>query len=233
MKKTAKLFCLLFLSNFLFAQTDTPYEKLSSSASSPTVIGGGVVNRLIAGDNYVKMGNLEKALNEYDAALAYDASFVDAYMRRAVLYAKMGRLPDAIQDYNQAKMIDPYVVEVFDLYGRIRKNNVLKGISAEISENPGQCLFELKDRIEKENSSNAESFFLRGNVYVILGEYLTAIGDYEQAIRLNPEYVEARYNRGVAYILAKNYRAACEDFYKAAEDGSEKAAKKITLFCNR
>ena len=45
----------------------------------------------------------------------------------------------------------------------------------------------------------------------------SAIEDYVKAIELNPDYVDAHYNRGGAYVNKGDYDRAIEDYTKAIE----------------
>ena len=47
-------------------------------------------------------------------------------------------------------------------------------------------------------SQTAEEYINRGNAKCELGDYRGAIADYNKAIELNPKYVKAYYNRGIA-----------------------------------
>ena len=47
------------------------------------------------------------------------------------------------------------------------------------------------------------------------GEHDKAIADYTEAIRLNPKYAEAYYNRGVAYEDKGEHDKAIADFTEA------------------
>ena len=44
-----------------------------------------------------------------------------------------------------------------------------------------------------------------------------AIADYNQAIKLNPKYANAYYNRGLTYKAKRNIEKAISDFEKAAD----------------
>ena len=57
-------------------------------------------------------------------------------------------------------------------------------------------------------------------VYTILGQYQRAIEDYNEAIRIKPDYADAYYNRGVAYLLQGNKELGCPDAQKACELGN-------------
>ena len=50
---------------------------------------------------------------------------------------------------------------------------------------------------------------------LLLGQYQRAFEDYDKAIRLNPDYTDAYYNRGNAYAKLGKYQRAIEDYNKA------------------
>ena len=60
-----------------------------------------------------------------------------------------------------------------------------------------------------------------GEKFIIKGEYEKAISDYNQALRLDPNYVEAYNNRGAAYFFKKEYDKAWEDAYKCQSLGGD------------
>jgi tetratricopeptide (TPR) repeat protein len=55
----------------------------------------------------------------------------------------------------------------------------------------------------------------RGNAYADKGEPDKAIADYNDAIRLNPEYAEAYNNRALTYCDEGDYEEAIADFNEA------------------
>ena len=55
----------------------------------------------------------------------------------------------------------------------------------------------------------------RGIAYADLGQYQRAIEDYNEAIRLKPDYAMAYSNRGIAYSKLGQYQRAIEDYNKA------------------
>ena len=62
----------------------------------------------------------------------------------------------------------------------------------------------------------AGTFYNRGNAYGRKGDYDRAIQDYDQAIRLNPNYANAFNNRGNAYRNKQDYDRALADYEAAA-----------------
>jgi tetratricopeptide (TPR) repeat protein len=64
------------------------------------------------------------------------------------------------------------------------------------------------------NSKDSLAYNNRGWCYFNLAQYNEAIANYNQAIELNPQYIQAYYNRGLAYESNKQLEEAKEDFEK-------------------
>lgn len=211
------IFCL-FLTTNMFAQ-----KPISSDDA---------IVRLAIADNMAKSNQFDAALVAYDDIVDFHPDYVDAYMRRGILLAKMGRIPEAIQDYNTAKQLDPYVVEVFDLSGRINKMKVLKGVNVKNTEDAAKMLFEVKKKI-KQNPQNSLLIYTSATLNVLLGDYSSALKEYNKAIELKKDFVEAIYNRGIVHIILGENTAACEDFLESSKMGSERGTKKYQFFCKK
>ena len=56
--------------------------------------------------------------------------------------------------------------------------------------------------------------------------------DYNKAIEINPEFVEAYYSRGLAKIGLGQKESGCLDLSKAGELGYSKAYESIKKYCN-
>ncbi|WP_455200096.1 tetratricopeptide repeat protein [Kaarinaea lacus] len=61
----------------------------------------------------------------------------------------------------------------------------------------------------------AEIYRERGIHYADLGHYDKAVGDFSNAVKLNPGYVTAYINRANAYAKLEQYKAAFQDFATA------------------
>ena len=70
----------------------------------------------------------------------------------------------------------------------------------------------------------------RGNCYVMLKDYPSAITDYTAAITLDPENSDAYYNRGAAYHFSGN-KNACNDWQKAQLLGNKRSADMLKEYC--
>ncbi len=61
----------------------------------------------------------------------------------------------------------------------------------------------------------AASYFSQGNEHYDLGRYEEAIADYDEAIRLRPDYVKAYNYRGAVYADHSRYEEAIANFDEA------------------
>jgi len=63
----------------------------------------------------------------------------------------------------------------------------------------------------------AKDYFYTGTEKVLKNNYSEAIKDFNEAIKLNPGFLEAYENRGVAKYYLNDYKGAIEDYSKALE----------------
>ncbi len=75
-----------------------------------------------------------------------------------------------------------------------------------------------QDQLLNETSDSVKiSTYIQANEMAKQGEYEEAIKAYERVIELDPGFINAYYNRGVARIRLKEFQEAVEDFNKAIE----------------
>jgi len=80
-----------------------------------------------------------------------------------------------------------------------------------------QNSFVLFEHALKVTEKNYPIYYNEGTAYLQSGNYLKAIGDYDKAIEINPNYARAYNNRGIAHAKLGNDQQAIEDFVKATE----------------
>jgi tetratricopeptide (TPR) repeat protein len=66
-------------------------------------------------------------------------------------------------------------------------------------------------------NGKAEEFYEKGKQISSVKNADQAIDNYSKAIKINPKFVKAYNNRGIAYIWKKKYDLALADFNKAIE----------------
>jgi tetratricopeptide (TPR) repeat protein len=71
------------------------------------------------------------------------------------------------------------------------------------------------------NPTSAEGYYNRGNACAAKGDHDCAIADYDQAIKLKPDFAEAYYNRGNDYAAKGDYDRAIADSKKYLELGHD------------
>jgi len=80
-----------------------------------------------------------------------------------------------------------------------------------------QNSFALFEHALKVTENNYTIYYNEGTAYLLGGNYLEAIGDYDKAIEINPNYARAYNNRGVAHAKLGNDQQAIGDFARAIE----------------
>ena len=68
------------------------------------------------GVDYYNLGELRRAIEDYDTAINLDPNYADAYYGRGVAYYDLGELRRAIEDYDTAINLDPNYADAY--YGR-------------------------------------------------------------------------------------------------------------------
>ena len=90
------------------------------------------------------------------------------------------------------------------------------------------------------SKKNGEDFYLvpsyytnRGNCYIKMEMYDSAIADYSYTLKLKPDNASALMNRGICYMKKGDTQNACADWTKSLETGNTSAAKYIDKHCEK
>ena len=74
------------------------------------------------GSGYIKKGQLDRAIADYDKAIALDPNYAAAYNNRGLIYQKKGEVDRAIADYDKAIKLDPNIAAAYRNRGLVVYN---------------------------------------------------------------------------------------------------------------
>ncbi|MES0337968.1 MAG: tetratricopeptide repeat protein [Candidatus Magnetobacterium sp. LHC-1] len=132
---------------------------------------------------YERAGDYEKALLQYQRAIALNPNDSEAHYNMGNVYQRQGDFDAAIKHYQAALKLKPDYLEAHNNLGNIWFRQ----------ENYQQAIAEYQAVI-KLNPDYAEAHNNLGSVYGILGRDDEAIKEFQAALRLNPDDIDARKN---------------------------------------
>ncbi len=158
----------------------------------------------IKGFVYKESGDTSRAISSFTTAVELDPENYDAYIQLGILYGAKGN-DIAIQYYSNALRIRPSSEEA--LYNR--------GLYFQESGLIDKAEEDYKLIILK-NSGYSHAYYNLGFIALVnKKDYPDAIKLFSKAIELDQNYVEAFYNRGLAYQYSGNKDAAVKDYRSA------------------
>ena len=83
--------------------TYTPYPTNTPVPSSPTSNNSSPTTYFEKGNDYLKRGDYQKAIEQYDEAIRLDPQDTIAYYNRGILYGLIGKTIEAERDFAKAK----------------------------------------------------------------------------------------------------------------------------------
>lgn len=158
----------------------------------------------IKGFVYKEMKDTAKAISSFQTVVELDPDNYDAYIQLGNIFSKRGN-PIALQYFGNALRIRPRSTEAF--YNRglfLQDAGKLEPAIADYS------------AILKLDPAYSDAYFNLGYIELVLrNNPKSSIPYFTDAIRTNENYVEAYYNRGMAFKLTGNKEAAAKDFMHA------------------
>ena len=130
----------------------------------------------------------EEAASAFQSCLELKPDYSDAHSGLASVYEEMGLLEKAEEEFKEAYAIDSHHDACLNLAEIYFKQNELN-----------LALDYVQKAIQKNNQS-ADSYNLEGVILNQQGDYAKAIASFNNALSINPNFVVARINLGVAYI---------------------------------
>lgn len=166
------------------------------------------------GGYYSALGKYLEAIYCYDQAVNLSSSYVEAFYERGLCYYKLANFSSAIESWRQATTLNSLLYTAHkglaDSYFAI-KDYSSAAINAELA---------IRTINSLKTSPNAD---LVAQIYNVMGKSYYELNDTEKsinalknAIRKNPMYAEAYYNRGLSYYKSALLTDAVADLSKAA-----------------
>jgi tetratricopeptide (TPR) repeat protein len=166
-------------------------------------------------------GEYERADVAYDHAIRLDSMEPTYYLAKGILREKQQKIREAIEWYETSLKRNPaFIKGLFALHDV----HLTKG------RDPDQAYL-YNERVMHIDSTQPLAHFNQGNFMIARANRITdssklpdfralvnvAISEYGLALRYDPEFVQARYNRGYAYYLLEKYGQALADFTRVTE----------------
>ncbi len=65
------------------------------------------------------------------------------------------------------------------------------------------------------------------------GDFADALADYDKALQIMPNYTQACFNKGIAFIKLNDTDRACSSWNQALAFGAQPAAALIKAYCGK
>lgn len=152
------------------------------------------------GNAYDDKGQYERAIDDYNCALAIDPTAAGLYNDRGTAHQAMGRYDMAIQNYARALSLEPS--------NTLALNNrcFARAVIGQAEQGLTDCNESLRFR-----PGDARAHAARGFAHARLQQYEAAIADYDVALRLIPRDPYALFGRGIAKRLRGDLPAGNAD----------------------
>jgi len=188
------------------------------------------------GNDYIKAGQFDKAVAEFEAVLQFEPERVSALTNLGVAYYNVGRLDDAIAQYQKALAVGPDDSDIHSNMAAayVQKNDLAQALAEyqkAIQINPklaqahfglavvylqqgqnDQALEELlkfqtyDDGTDQVATEWAHLYL--GEIYRERGEPEKALVEYQKALQINPQLAPAHFGVGLVYAqLGQNDQA--------------------------
>lgn len=163
------------------------------------------VDKLISeGRQSVETGNVNKALELYNKAVAFDKNNRTAVLGRGIALAKSGSLDEAMKDFESLKRSDPDKPEGYYGTAMIYAKRDLYD----------KALTEINTAL-KMDPDNSQYLSDRGYMLIFTDELDKAKKDFEQALETDPDNPYANAGLGEIYRRTGNLKGGAEYYEKA------------------
>ena len=162
-------------------------------------------------DLYYERGSMHErdkkyteALEDYRKVVSIAPKFRKAYIKIAAIERRQNHVPEAIIGYSKAVDLHlfPNDIGLLEILAQLE-------LEVDMTEEARNHLMKALEFQERPD------LYLKLGDILFLGEINTAIFNYQQAVRINPNYVDARWRLGRAYLRIQNFEKAGNEFREA------------------
>ena len=165
------------------------------------------IDYFVRGLDHLLVKNPEAAVKDANAAIELSPSLTLAYILRASAHYMQYRMAQAL-DANDSELL----ADAPDAKSKamLRQRQDVTTLDQMIAD---------WDEVIKLSPKNMYAHYNKGNIYMLQGDYTSAISCYSHAIELKPDLAQAYYNRGLMYLRMGNKALGVADLSKAGELG--------------
>lgn len=155
------------------------------------------------GTAYFNLRQYEQARTDYAAAIAINNEYALAYYNRGNVNYVLENDEDAVTDLNRAIELDPSNPEA----------HFVRGLAYSALQNYDSALLDYNKALELNYKFPERVYNARAYLYYYARDNAAAaIGDYQSAIRANPDYLYPYWNLGDVYYDTGDFAAALENY---------------------
>ncbi len=155
---------------------------------------------------YLKSKYYEKAVREYEKAIALNPKAVEAYNGVGIAYAMLKRYPEAIEAQQKALALQPEFAEAHAGLGLVY-----------LMQNRTELALKHYRQAVRLNPQFFEAHLKIGTILLNQKQYVEAASTYQKAIALNPDNAEAYHNLGLCYAHQDKTKDALLALQKAVD----------------
>jgi len=154
---------------------------------------------------YFKNGQLEKTIEQYEILKNEYPDDISTLVTLGYLYIATTRYMQAIETFNTAILIHPDNFHAQDDIDQLIADGQLH-----------EALEQLVDLLQRQ-PNRADLLMKHADVLRMLGAESDAVSQYEEALRICPDFLEATIKLGTQYLQSHQERLAAQQFNKAVE----------------
>jgi serine/threonine protein kinase/tetratricopeptide (TPR) repeat protein len=157
-------------------------------------------------------GEYDPALADLNIAIKLNPQFFKAHGFRGRIYAIYGDTRAALSDFSEVLKFDSNNTLYLMLRATVCMRTNGPNRQADVFADVDQII-----KLEPLQQSSVQAYNLRGQIYTEQGKHALAAADFEQAVKLKPDFGPLYAGRAQLHVAEGEYAAAIEDYTRAIE----------------